>query len=68
MPLYQISADVTVGLAMTVRASSEAEARELFRDNIAMNASLVGLSTADWVVHYDDITDVEGLRVTPGDN
>lgn len=63
MPRYEITADVTVMLALEIEAESPDEARAMFDHEIAMTASLIGRHVDTYEITDDAIQEVRNLKV-----
>lgn len=63
MPHYTITATVSVDVEMTIKASSEKEARELFKDHVIVSASLIDVPANKFDVSEDSISEVADVRV-----
>jgi hypothetical protein len=63
MPRYSIVATATVEVEMAVDAGDPAAAEAIFRDKLALNASLAGVCPTEFDVWGDTITDIEDLTV-----
>lgn len=63
MRTYIVTATATVDLEIHIRADSEDAARKLFHDNIALNATLIGMDEADFDVVDDSISEIDDFAV-----
>ena len=63
MPRYTVSARVTVDVQITLEADSQSEAQEVFRDQIAMTASLADTPEDKYDVEEDSISEVARVSV-----
>jgi hypothetical protein len=63
MPWFRISAAVTVDVVIEIEARDIEHAKELWHDNIAVEASMIELDPKNWMTTDDSIIEVENFFV-----
>ena len=63
MATFTVKADVVVQVEIEINADTLDQARKLFDENIALNATLVDMDEDDFIVCDDCIIEVENLRI-----
>ncbi len=63
MPHYTVTAHVTVDVGVDIEASTPEEARKIFDENIALNATLVDVDKDKFIAHEDSISDIDNIEV-----
>jgi hypothetical protein len=62
MPRFSVKAYVTVDVDMTIEADSKQEAKEIFKDQIAMSATLTDTDDGLFEINEDSISDITNIK------